>query len=380
MKTLIVGITAAGSVGLIRGQCKYFSKLGYKVYLLAPRSEQTIRFCKEEGCRLLAVELKREINLAYDLISLIKIIYHFTRVRPNVVNLGTPKVSLLGMIAAWLCSVKMRVYTCRGLRYESESGPLRWLLVLFERVIAKISHKIICISYSVKELGIKDGIFDIKKAIVIGNGSSNGLDLTLFNTKKINHHSRNILKEALGITPGNFVFGFVGRICDRKGINELYEAFLMIEKEYSNVKLIMVGSVEYFQIRDKHLIEKYKSNANIVLTGKIDFNKVPLYMSIFDCFVLPTWAEGFGNVLVQAAALGIPVISNRVTGCKDAVKDGFNGVLIKEIKRPLELKEAMVSLMKSPDERDRLGKNGRVWATNFDQEFIWNSLRAIYDE
>ncbi|RAV30987.1 glycosyltransferase [Sinomicrobium soli] len=177
---LVIGITAPASVGLIRGQLKYFSEKGYKVYLLAPKDEKTIAYCERENCTLLPVNIKREISLWHDLKTFFVIINYFLKIKPDIINVGTPKVSLLGMIAAKVCGVKKRIYTCRGFRYESEAGKLKKLLVSFEKIIARYSHKIICISESVKILGERDGIFKGNKTIVIGHGSSNGLDLSLF--------------------------------------------------------------------------------------------------------------------------------------------------------------------------------------------------------
>ncbi|MBC9798130.1 glycosyltransferase [Sinomicrobium weinanense] len=379
MKKLIVGITAPNSISLLKGQIKYFIVRGYNVFLLAPKTEKTIQFCLEEGCTLLPVDIKREISLWSDFKALYVIILHFIRVKPDIINVGTPKISLLGMLAGKLCNVKKRIYTCRGFRYESESGKTKRLLMFFERIIAKYSHRIICISKSIEVLGKEHGIFRENKTIVIGNGSSNGLDLSLFMPEKITENLKTEYKTRYAIN-GFFTFGFVGRFNDRKGVNELYEAFQGLYGERTDVRLMMVGGIEATQVSDKELIDKYNSHPGIIMVGRKPFEQMPIYMSLFDCFVLPTWAEGFGNVFIQAAAMGIPIIGNDVTGCKDAVSDSYNGVLIKEIKNSEVLKNKMLSLMDNVEMLRIYGENGKIWAKGFDQNVIWEGIKKIYEE
>jgi glycosyltransferase involved in cell wall biosynthesis len=123
-------------------------------------------------------------------------------------------------------------------------------------------------------------------------------------------------------------------------------------------------------------MNRLESDANVHLTGYI--NNVNDYMSIMDLFVLPAWWEGFGNTLIQAAAMGLPIISCDVTGCRDAVKNEFNGFLIKP-KNTTVLKQKMHELMCDNDSRNHLGANGKIWAKNFDSEIIWSEMKNLYE-
>ena len=211
-KKLIVGITAPGSVILIAGQLRYFKDLGYQTYLMAPNHERVVDYCRNEGCVHLPVDLEREISLLKDLKALYQVIRHLRKVKPDVVNFGTPKVSLLGMIAAKLLGVKNRIYTCRGFRFEHETGMKKAILVGMEKITARFAHKIICISNSVRELGLDNGIFSAAQSLVIHKGSSNGIDLERFNPNQINAVDSADLKKQLGYDESHFVFGFVA-IC-----------------------------------------------------------------------------------------------------------------------------------------------------------------------
>ena len=375
MKKLIVGITAPGSVILIAGQLRYFKDLGYQTYLMAPNHERVVDYCRNEGCVHLPVDLEREISLLKDLKALYQVIRHLRKVKPDVVNFGTPKVSLLGMIAAKLLGVKNRIYTCRGFRFEHETGMKKAILVGMEKITARFAHKIICISNSVRELGLDNGIFSAAQSLVIHKGSSNGIDLERFNPNQINAADSADLRKQLGYDESHFVFGFVGRLIDRKGIKELYEAFANLYRDNDKLKLLIVGPVEESQISDLSLISNMQQHPGILLVGTQ--SNVPLYLSVMDVFCLPAWWEGFGNVSVQAAAMGLPVIATDVTGSKDAVSKDYNGLLVMP-KSVSALQNAMHLLYQNEEKRQELGRNGVVWATNFDSKIIWNEMDVLY--
>lgn len=372
---LIVGITAPGSIILIAGQLRYFKSLGYETYLLAPNHERVIEYCKNEGCTHLPVDFEREISLLKDLKALFQVLKHLKKVKPDVVNFGTPKVSLLGMIAAKILGVKNRIYTCRGYRFEHETGTKKKILVTMEKITASFAHQIICISNSVRDLGIENNIFSKEKSLVIHKGSSNGIDIERFHPSKISAEQKNHLKQELGLNDSHFVFGFVGRLIDRKGINELFQAFDNLYQMNNSFRLLIVGPIENSQIADLSIIEKMNQHQAIQLVGTQ--SNVPLYLSIMDVFCLPAWWEGFGNVSVQAAAMGLPVIATDVTGSKDAVGKDFNGLLIAS-KSVEELQNAMSFLYSNEEKRKELGNNGFAWAKNFDSKIIWNEMDKIY--
>lgn len=374
-KKLIVGVTAPGSTNLLKGQLKYFVASGYETYLIAPAHERTITYCKEEGCTLLPVPIEREIAIFADLRALWHILRHFWRIRPDIVNTGTPKMGLLGMIAARMVGVKKRVYTCRGFRYEHEQGGKRKLLMLMESVAGSCAHSIICISRSVKERGVEDGVFNHAKCRVINMGSSNGINIQRFSRDKVLSNDIASLKNELAIE-GNFVYGFVGRIIDRKGYKELFEAFKIVYEKDNRVRLLLVGLCDYKQLADKTLPDIMKAHPGVIMAGRTD--NVPLYLCLMDVFVLPAWWEGFGNVLVEAAAMEIPVISTTGTGTRDAVKDGYNGILV-EVQTVEPLVEAMLLLKEDNGLRQRLGSNGREWAKNFSNISIWKGIQKIYE-
>ncbi len=360
---------------LLDGQIKYFRERGYKTYLLAPDSQRVREYCEKEGCTHLKINVRREISLIHDIFILQRIIYIFFSIKPDIINLGTPKVSLLGMIAGKLLGVPQRIYTCRGFRFEPESGFKRRILILMEKITVKCANEVVCISSSLRDFGVTNRIFTAAKATVINKGSSNGINLKRFSPQNVTEESIFRLKKELGIE-GKFIFGFVGRIYDRKGINELCEAFSRLCQSLPDIVLLLVGRFEEDQIADKRIIEFIKSHELIKDVGSQ--KNVPLYMSLMDVFVMPAWGEGFGNVMVEAAAMGIPVISTNATGTKDTVCHDFNGFLI-EPKSVDKLTETMKLLYENRDLREKMGHNGVEWAKNFDNLIIWHGLEKLYN-
>jgi glycosyltransferase involved in cell wall biosynthesis len=375
-KKLVLGITASASTILIKGQMQFFTEQGYNTYLLAPKDDRTLKYCLDEGGTLLPITIKRDISLLNDLSSLAQIIKHFKRISPDIINIGTPKVSLLGMLAAKITGVPLKIYTCRGFRFEHETGLKRKILISMERISGFFANKIICISPSVEKLSHSLSIFPKNKTIVIKKGSSNGIDIQRFNREIISEYSVIKLKKELSIE-GKFVFGFVGRLVDRKGISEIYHVFNDLHKINSNLRFLFVGGIEIEQVSDKNLVKRIKNHPGIIYVGPQD--DVPLYLTLMDVFVLPAWWEGFGNVLVQAAAMGLPVISTNATGCMDAVSNGYNGVLIQP-KSIEELSNAMIRLYNDEELRNFYGRNGVIWAKNFDSKSIWHELNNLYNQ
>lgn len=359
-----------GSSRLLDGQAKYFRELGYDVYLISQDHFKEKIFCSREGITHLAVDIDNNINFIQDIRSLFQVFLHFRRIKPDVVNLGTPKMGLLGMLAAWLLRIPKRIYTCRGLRFETETGLRRKLLMAMEQLSAKLAHQVIYVSPSLQQAAEKYGVSVKGKGVVIGNGSSNGVNLEVFNREAVSETQRAGLIRKYDLEKKT-VIGFIGRVSKHKGSYELVEAFSSLYDEDNSLCMILVGHKDC----SSDLEIKIKEHPAIYYLPFQD--DVPLYMSLFDIFVLPSWREGLPNVPIQAAAIGIPVVVSDATGCADAVRPGYNGKVF-SCKDVEALKSVLKCYILDPGLRLHHGENGREWAKKFNSIEIWGGINKIY--
>lgn len=325
--------TVSMSLNFFKEQINHLNQF-YDVTLISSPSNQLKEIATRENVNYKGIKMNREIALFNDIKSLINLIIFFLKEKPTVVHCNTPKASLLGLIAAYITRVPNRIYYIHGLRYEGATGIKRKILVTMEKITCFCANKIIAVSFGVQEIAQND--LTSKKVDVIHNGSANGMLIDEFINSQYN---KSEIRKELNITPSDFVFGFVGRIVGDKGINELIDAFQILNTKYSNTKLLLIGFYEEeLDPLKKETIEKIKNNQNIIELG---FQKdVKKYLSIINVFVSPSYREGFGLSLLEANLMGKPVIATKITGYTEIVTQGENGFLI-PIKNSEELKNKM---------------------------------------
>ena len=321
-KLFYIVTTIPSSLYFFKGQLSYLSN-DFDMVAISSDECALEKFGDEEGVRTYCIPMKRPISLLNDFKSLIKFLIFFRRTKPDIVHGNTPKGSFLSMTAAKLTGVSTRIYMCHGLRYQGCSGLMQSLLKMIERISCYCSTTVLCVSNGVKTALIADGICKASKLKVIGNGSANGIDLEKFNRK-------NVIVECplTNIDAGkDFTFCFVGRIVKDKGVNELIMALKKLAGLYHNINLVMVGAFEDSDNPIKIITRtEIETHPNIHYYGKQ--KDVRPFMCMSDVFVLPSYREGFGVVLMEAGALDIPCITTDISGCNEIIQDGVNGRVI----------------------------------------------------
>lgn len=306
----------------------------YAVTLLSTTSDRLKQIADREGVKYKGIEIKRDIAIGSDLISLLRLIAYFIRSKPHVIHCNTPKASFLALIAGYLVGIPVSIYFIHGLRYEGAFGLKQRMLKLMEKISCFCATDIIAVSFGTKSVVEKE--LTNKKVDIIHYGSANGLSISEFLNSS---YDESAVKKKWGIDEKDFVFGFVGRMVGDKGINELIEAFTEINEVYPNTKLLLVGTYEEQLDPVKPITKKrIKENPAIIETGFLNDVKETIF--VMDVFISPSYREGFGMTLLEANLMGKPVIATEITGYSEIVKEGINGFLIPS-KNVLVLKEKM---------------------------------------
>lgn len=261
------------------------------------------------GVKAHAVKMERKISLFKDLISLIKMTYHIREIKPDIVHSYTPKAGLISMVASYLNRIPIRVHTFTGLIFPTAVGFKKRLLVLCDKLICFTSTVPVAESKGVKAELI-NGLITQKELKIIGHGNIAGVDLDYF-------HYLNLERKSMRS------FVFVGRITDDKGILELSEAFSKLPE---GTILHIVGDVDDTAPPSKVVLDSLKNNRNVFFHGFL--TDIRPILRIADALVLPSYREGFPNVLLQAAACGRLTVGTKVNGCTEFIKDGENGYLV----------------------------------------------------
>ena len=369
-------VTSAVSVGLMKGQLAYLNNKGYDVTVISSPGERLIQAQKEEGINIKAIKMERTISPLKDFISLIKVIYYFIQIRPQICNSGTPKAGLIGMLAAWLTKVPLKVYTIRGLPFEGAKGIKRKILLLIEKIACACADKVICISPSIQDQVIINKITSKNKTIVFGAGSSNGLQLDNYNFNSVIEMEVKKIRERYHLDRFKFLIGYVGRINNFKGVEELVFAFELLQKKHDNIGLILIGNKESKDPISEEVELMIRENQNIIEVGYTN-DPIPYYFAM-DILAFPTYREGFGNVSIEAQATGTPVVITNATGVIDTVIDDETGFVVK-VKDVQGLCNAIEKYINEPELISLMGRKAKTNVfEKFDSQIIWKGIENLY--
>jgi glycosyltransferase involved in cell wall biosynthesis len=376
--------TVPETFSFFRGQIAYMKARGYDIHALSSPGEAVEEVSSRENIPFHTVTMPRRITPLQDIVAIWQIWQQIRTIKPVIVHSHTPKGGLLGTIAAWLAQVPVRIYHIRGLPLMTATGYKRILLSCSEKVSCLLAHQVICVSHSLREVAISEGLCPPEKITVLGGGSSNGVDASdRFNPANLPPQTRKEVRQQYGIPDHAIVLGFVGRIVRDKGIEELVAAWKILRVEFPNLHLLLVG---YFESQDpisaktKEILQTSDSEAlrrnRIHATGSQDHTP-PLYAAM-DVFTLPTYREGFPNVPLEAAAMELPVVATKIPGCIDAVADGVTGTLVPS-HNGSALAEGIRNYLVNPHLRQQHGLAGRERVLReFRQENIWKALDQEY--
>lgn len=295
----------------------------------------------------------------------------FKRERFDLVQYSTPNASLYAALAAKSAKVPVRLYCQWGIAYVGMQGFKRRIFKSVEKLVCKYSTRIEPDSFGNLRFSHSEKLYGPEKSCVIWNGSASGVNLTKFDISKKDIWRRAI-REKYGIPGDAFVYGFIGRVNRDKGINELFAAFQSISQIHPNSYLLLVGGEELSEGVNTVMYDWAQKNDHVLFCGFT--NVVEQYLSATDVYILPSYREGFGSGVIEAEAMGVPVIVTDIPGPTDAMIPGKTGLLAKK-KDIAMLQSAMDTLYRDEALLQRFSDAGYQLAKqNFDQQQLFKHI------
>ncbi|HLT08237.1 MAG TPA: glycosyltransferase family 4 protein [Cyclobacteriaceae bacterium] len=323
---------------LLTDQMKFMKSSGWEVLMVSADGREVHEVVRREGCEHRTIPFTRQITPLKDLYCIWLLIKLFREEKPDIVHTHTPKAGLLGMIAAAIVGIPIRIHTLAGLPYVLSVKQKRKLLVFIEKLTFKACTELWPNSFSLKKFILAEQLVDESKIRVIGEGSSNGVNLETFDRARLKENHLVAAMMRVAPSENDFIILAVGRLVKDKGIEDLVEAFLS-SKIVNKSKLVLLGSFEQeLNPLATDVIRKINDHPRIVHIEWSDH--VSHYMAISDVLVHASYREGFPNVLLEAGAISCPIICSDIPGNTDLVTHQRTG-LVFPVKDRQALREAL---------------------------------------
>ena len=371
MKILYVTTISMTLDYFLKGVMTDLVKAGNEVVAVSSPGEWMPSVKALEGVKVIEVPMERRISPFTDLRSLWRLYKVIRAERPDIVHSFTPKAGLLAMMASKLAGIKIRVHTFTGLVFPTSTGLKKRLLMTTDRVTCSCATHIIAEGQGVRKDLVDAGITR-KDVNVLGHGNIRGIDMNWYD------RSADVMELADKLrVPGVFTFLFVGRVVRDKGISELVEAFKGLAA--GNTRLVLVGPFEDDVDPVPEDVRKYIQEApEIITTGEVLGKGLLAWYAASDCFVLPSYREGFPNTVLEAGAMGLPSIVTDINGSREIISDGVNGLIV-----PTHNSEALLEAMRKMliDDDFRTGAasvSREMISSRFEQGYVRKCLYGFY--
>lgn len=362
------------------GQFRYLADHGHEIILVSSDGEGTSDFAERNHIRFIPVEMPRALSPVAILKAIKSLCAIIKQENPDAVFGHTPVGALCAMIAAKWCGVKNRIYYRHGVIYTTIKGAKYLLFKWEEKFVASLATAVVNVSHSLSRLAAKDHLNAEKKQHVIGHGTCGGIDaVNIFNPELLDSEKFTEIKNRLGLSNADIVYGFCGRICNDKGVPELVDAFNLFRKKQGDVKakLLLIGAMDIRDGLNEYYARIISNDSDIILSGRIEKKDIPYYYALLDVFVFPSHREGFGMCAIEASAMEKPLLVSKVHGCEDTIVEHLTGEYIGLDAE--SICQGMESMLDA-DKRRILGKNGRVKVLEwYDIRVMWPLVKELYE-
>ena len=362
---------------LLSGQIRFMAANGFDVLMISADGKELTEVIEREQCRHMIVPMTRKITPFTDLKCLFRLIRIFRKERPDIVHTHTPKAGLLGMLAAKFCGVKIRIHTVAGLPLMVEKGFKYQLLKFIEKLTYAAANHIWPNSNSLMQFITKNNLCKTAKLNIIAKGSTNGIDVNRFSKENLDENIINEIKKQINYSADNTYLLCIGRLVKDKGLVELVNVFTQMQKDKTNLKLILVG--EYEDTLDPlpaATLDEIENNSSIIHIHWS--NRVEYFMHVADFFVFPSHREGFPNVLLQSGSVGLPVICSHITGNIDIITNNETGLIFESGNEQQMLELLQYALLHPQHMQEMAKKLQQHVRENYRQENIWQNMLEAY--
>ena len=366
---IIRACTVPQSLGFVEGALDDLQKKYEVVLLSSPGPDWERVREKHPDVKCIEVPMERHISLVRDFKALVALWRVFRMEKPMMVHSMTPKAGMLCMVASWMALVPVRVHTFTGLVFPTSVGLKRKILMATDWLTCA------CATHIIPEgQGVLDDLTNHKicrKAMqVLGYGNVMGVDMERFSSVRF----KGIVKNK-----DEFRFVFVGRVVGDKGVNELVEAFVRLNKEIPNTRLAIVGGYEtHLDPLNPETQNMIDNNKNIDTLGTVYGDALLVEYLKSDCFVMPSYREGFPNTVLEAGALGLPSIVTDINGSREIIINGKNGLIVPS-KNADALYHAMKVMVENESARKSMAANSRpLISSRFEKSFVQSCLINYY--
>lgn len=364
-------------VAQLKHQITTLGEQGAEVTVIASDEPELSLLKGLAGVTCFAINIPRSISLWRDMWALYHLFRYFRRERTHIAHSTTPKAGLLTALAAYIAGVPVRLHTFTGQPWITMRGAKRWIARASDKLIGRLNTRCYTDSVSQRQFLISQGIMDESKLFVIGAGSLAGVDLQRFDHKRFSISQCETMRQSLGIAKNVPVLLFVGRITVDKGVRELLKAYAIIKASFCNAHLVFVGRFDTESgVAGAILPSDIERLADTHVVGYTEYPEA--YMAIADVLCLPSYREGFGTVVIEAAAMGVPTVGTNIYGLTDAVEHGKTGLLVPE-RNVEELANALRTLIADKSLREKMGEAAMQRArTQFDANKVNTQIVEEY--
>lgn len=362
---------------LLNGQLKYLNQ-HFEVIGVASEGDLLSKTAKREGIRTCSINIERNISPLKDLKAVYQLYKFFKNEKPDIVHSITPKAGLLTMMAGYFAKVPYRMHTFTGLLFPTRKGPMKQILIFFDKLICFFATHLYPEGLGVKK-DLENYNITSKPLKVIANGNVNGKDMKYYNPSHFTQKQSLDARYTHGILQNDVVFIYIGRLVNDKGINELVNSFVILVKSNPNCKLLIVGSYDgETDLLPPTTLKIIYTHEQIIYVGAQ--KDVRPFLALSNIFVFPSYREGFPNVVLEAGAMGLPAIVTDINGSNEIIVHEQNGLIIpsgnqdallKSMQR-LTIDKALVAKMKA---------NARPYITRrYDNKLVWSEQLKEYEE